>query len=358
MNRRDQNVSNQQGGYRNEDNSWESPRQPSQWSESGRQAGGGLDSDDNQRPAYWDDEEQRERGRSVESRYGGRQREDWQDRDYTGASPGARNREDFSRDQGGLSSGFRRAYGEADRAGGYREDRRYQSRGAHLPHSYDASAGNAFSSFTSEDYGGRDFSNRTGGGYGTFGAYGHSSESYRPAYGPGSISWFGSGTQDEYGSWRHYGESRGFLQRAGDEIASWFGDEDAARRREQDHRGRGPSDYTRSDERIREDVNDRLTHDGRVDATNIRVSVKDGEISLDGTVSSRQAKRRAEDVADEISGVKHVQNNLRVQETSQISGTGRLGSSGAGSTGSYSSEAGASTSSASGSAARSSDKAN
>ena len=45
---------------------------------------------------------------------------------------------------------------------------------------------------------------------------------------------------------------------------SWFGDEDAARRRQQDHSGRGPSNYTRSDERIREDVCDRLgaTNDG------------------------------------------------------------------------------------------------
>ena len=29
---------------------------------------------------------------------------------------------------------------------------------------------------------------------------------------------------------------RGFLQRAGKEVMSWFGDEEAARRREMDHR--------------------------------------------------------------------------------------------------------------------------
>jgi hypothetical protein len=110
-------------------------------------------------------------------------------------------------------------------------------------------------------------------------------------------------------------EGRGFWDRASDEVASWFGDEDAARRREQDHRGRGPSNYTRSDERIREDANDRLTDDWRVDASNVTVTVDKGEITLNGTVTSREAKRRAEDVVDSISGVKHVQNNLRVQET-------------------------------------------
>jgi osmotically-inducible protein OsmY len=117
-------------------------------------------------------------------------------------------------------------------------------------------------------------------------------------------------------------ERRGFWDRAGDEVASWFGDEDAARRREQDHRGRGPKDYTRSDERIREDANDRLTDDWRVDASNVTITVKDAEVTLDGTVASREAKRRAEDVVDNVSGVKHVQNNLRVQDMSGTAYTG------------------------------------
>lgn len=105
---------------------------------------------------------------------------------------------------------------------------------------------------------------------------------------------------------------RGFFERAGDEIASWFGDDDAQRRRQSDYRGHGPSGYTRSDERIREDVNDRLTDDSRVDARNVTVTVASGEVTLDGTVSSRDQKRRAEDVVEDLSGVKHVQNNLRV----------------------------------------------
>ncbi|WP_210335330.1 BON domain-containing protein [Microvirga sp.] len=79
------------------------------------------------------------------------------------------------------------------------------------------------------------------------------------------------------------------------------------------HRGRGPKGYRRSDERIHEDVCERLTEDPLIDASNIEVLVKDGEITLNGTVMSRGLKRRAEDLVELASGVSHVQNNLRVQ---------------------------------------------
>jgi hypothetical protein len=36
-----------------------------------------------------------------------------------------------------------------------------------------------------------------------------------------------------------------------------------------------------------------------------------GEVTLTGTVESRYAKRLAEDLAESVSGVTHVQNNLR-----------------------------------------------
>ena len=116
---------------------------------------------------------------------------------------------------------------------------------------------------------------------------------------------------DRYGRRDDGGDERGFFERAGDEVMSWVGDRDARRRREQDHRGRGPKNYSRSDERIREDVNDRLTEDVWVDASEIEVSVEGGEVTLTGTVEDRRSKRRAEDCADAVSGVKHVQNNLR-----------------------------------------------
>jgi len=109
-------------------------------------------------------------------------------------------------------------------------------------------------------------------------------------------------------------EERGMWDRTSDEVSPWFGDEDVERRREMDYRGRGPRGYTRSSERIREDVCDRLTDDSWVDASNIEVDVSGTEVTLSGTVESRPQRRRAEDCAESVSGVTHVQNNLRVAE--------------------------------------------
>ena len=81
--------------------------------------------------------------------------------------------------------------------------------------------------------------------------------------------------------------------------------------------GRGPKDYKRSDDRIREEISDRLTDDHHVDATEISVQVQGGEVTLTGTVPSRDQKRRAEDLAESISGVREVTNNLRVHRHDQ-----------------------------------------
>jgi hypothetical protein len=78
------------------------------------------------------------------------------------------------------------------------------------------------------------------------------------------------------------------------------------------YRGVGPKGYVRSDERIRELVCDELMDDPWVDASGIEVAVKDGEVTLSGTVENRDAKRWAEDIAHHAGGVKHVQNNLRI----------------------------------------------
>lgn len=125
-------------------------------------------------------------------------------------------------------------------------------------------------------------------------------------------------------------ETRTWWDRTQDEVQAFFGDEDARRRREWDemraaarpngeHRGRGPRGYRRSDDRIREDVSDRLTEDAWLDASYIDVEVKDGEVTLSGMVANRGDKRRAEDLAESCSGVSHVQNNLRVQRSATAS---------------------------------------
>lgn len=315
MNRRDPNFPNRQAGsYDRDDSGSDTPRQASQWQSDSDRQSGGWETDANERTDYF------RQDRAAEGRYSGdestgtRYREDQQWR--AGRERGYRESADAGRTY--RDSG-RSAYGEGyagDRANTPGSGYRFSGSRGEGTHAFDASGGNDFRSFTSEDYGRGDFS-RSGSGGVTGGL--HPSNTYRESYGPGS--W--GRHRDEYDadagehdSWRAYGERRGFFQRAGDEVASWFGDDDAARRREADHRGRGPSDYTRSDERIREDINDALTHDWRLDASHVRVTVKDGEVTLEGTVDSRQDKRRAEDLADNITGAHHVQNNLRLNSTS------------------------------------------
>lgn len=122
--------------------------------------------------------------------------------------------------------------------------------------------------------------------------------SYRPAYGPG-------GQPSGYDPVRHHyvGRAPGYQSYSDRDLYDWA---DAG------HRGKGPKSYLRPDARIEENVNDRLTDHPRLDATDIEVSVKDSEVTLSGYVSDRREKRIAEDCAEGVTGVRHVQNNLRV----------------------------------------------
>jgi hypothetical protein len=76
--------------------------------------------------------------------------------------------------------------------------------------------------------------------------------------------------------------------------------------------GRGPRGYKRSDDRIRDDVSEELERHGWIDASDIEVTVQDGEVTLTGSVESRSQKRMAEDAAERVTGVKDVHNQLRV----------------------------------------------
>ena len=75
--------------------------------------------------------------------------------------------------------------------------------------------------------------------------------------------------------------------------------------------GRGPKGYQRSDTRIHEEVCDRLTYSD-VDAENVEVTVANGEVTLAGTVRDRWDKRRAEDIVEDVAGVREVHNSIRV----------------------------------------------
>lgn len=272
-----------------------------------------------------------------------------------GFGGGRQQRDDFSRSSGGYrsdssafddydrqgQSNYGSSYGGGeDRSGGY--GRQSQSRG-----SYGSQGGYGPSSggYGQGGYGGQGSSY----GSGSYGAGGQGSGYGSSSYGGGG---YGGSSSYDRGSQhiperRYDRDERGFFDRASDEVMSWFGDDDAARRRKMDaqenHSGRGPANYTRSSERLIEDANERLTRDPHVDASKINVTCKDNEITLEGTVDSRSAKRRAEDIVEDISGVKHVQNNLRVEARESYYSQG--GSASYGSTGSTSPAAGSTSSS-------------
>lgn len=79
------------------------------------------------------------------------------------------------------------------------------------------------------------------------------------------------------------------------------------------HRGRGPKNYKRSDQRILEDVGEMLTRHGEIDASDVELSVNEGVVSLSGTVEHRRIKRLIEDLIDHIAGVTDVQNQLKIR---------------------------------------------
>jgi hypothetical protein len=76
-------------------------------------------------------------------------------------------------------------------------------------------------------------------------------------------------------------------------------------------RGRGPKNYQRSDERIREEICESLARQGRLDASEVEVQVTNGEVLLTGTVARRDDKLAIEHLVDNVYGVLDVRNEIR-----------------------------------------------
>ena len=78
------------------------------------------------------------------------------------------------------------------------------------------------------------------------------------------------------------------------------------------YRGLGPRGYVRSDQRIYEDLCDRLTENPFIDASDIAVTVRDRAVTLAGSVDNILALHQAEEIAREVAGVANVRNDLIV----------------------------------------------
>ena len=78
------------------------------------------------------------------------------------------------------------------------------------------------------------------------------------------------------------------------------------------YRGVGPRDFVRADERIREELNERLTDADDLDASGVTVEVENGVAKLGGSVPQRRMKHRAEDIAVACTGIRDVRNEIQV----------------------------------------------
>lgn len=249
-----------------------------------------------------------------EGRYG---RGGWQDPDYEGVSPAMR--------RGDYETGYRshpRFRDQDDRGGRYYGDdgRSRLYREAWEGREGDRE-GHRFGSYEADQRWAREMRRPAARGVYSGGTGGYD---YERGYGDGGREEpRGEGFEDRA---RDAGD---FFRRTGRRISNWFSDvagEGEDRRRYEAYRGArglGPKGYKRSDERISDDVHQRLADDVWLDASSINVSVSGGEVTLSGTVDSREAKHRAERIVEDLSGVGHVQNNLRVQAGSYFTTAGK-----------------------------------
>ncbi|WPU66694.1 BON domain-containing protein [Peredibacter starrii] len=83
-----------------------------------------------------------------------------------------------------------------------------------------------------------------------------------------------------------------------------------ALRLQEDYFGKGPKGYKRSDDRIRDEVNEALYLSREINASEIEIEVTDGLVFLRGKVESRPIKRLTEEVIENIAGVIDVRNEL------------------------------------------------
>ena len=246
-----------------------------EWQQGGHDRGFVERAGDEVRSWFGDEEAQRRRMRDERDEPS-RARGDWGGRE-------GRERSDWSREP--VDRDWSRQWGYVEgRGGGY---------------------GDRSSEWASRGYGSTGYGYSGQSGYGGSGTWGRQRDWDRePRWGGQGPGGFGSyereSDRSRRGDWARY---------AGLESA-----------RERDpmtgpHYGRGPRNYQRSDERIREDLCERLSQHSYLDPSDVEVRVESGEVTLQGNVDDRWAKRTIEEIAETVWGVKEVHNQLRITQS-------------------------------------------
>jgi hypothetical protein len=219
-------------------------------------------------------------------------REDWRDHDGDRTRrrdwPARDNRDDFG--QADYSSDY--DYDPRTRTA-QRADERYAGRDDYgqadytSDWAYDPERGRPYRRFSNED---RSFHDRDGDG--------------QPDR--GGRSWMDKAGDFLAGRPRHPDDRRHDYE--GDDRRRAYEDRRDYDAERSSRRRRGPSDRV-----LWAVIMERLEDERRLDLRDVDVTVRDGEVTLNGTVRHKEDRRRIEDIAD-IDGVRHVQNNLRARD--------------------------------------------
>ena len=245
------------------------------------------------------------------------ERNDWdknRDREQEFDRERGAHRMDYGRTREGRGSDASRWENEGGRNESEREGRgnfpRYEDRGRDYQDDYRRERGESHGGGTrTADFGQRGDWGRQGswGTYGNRPSFDREREEYGQYGNQGRGQYEGQSGDQNRG--RNQGQSGAYGQYGGGmgSFSGGFG----GRNEQGQHSGRGPKNWQRSDERIKEDVNERLTEHSHIDATEIDIQVRNGEVTITGTVEDRRIKRMVEDLVEGVSGVKEVHNQLR-----------------------------------------------
>lgn len=187
----------------------------------------------------------------------------------------------------------------------------------------DAPRRDDYGAYGAQGYGGEGGSGAQGyGAQGAYGRYGSQSDYGTPGgYGGDYIGRQGgqrqrTGGGAQYGGSVSYGEGayggygQGDMGTASRESRPW----------EQSGMGgramrRGPKGYQRSDERLREEICERLMNRWDIDSSDVTVNVQEGRVTVEGVVPERRMRHAIEDLVDDCHGVQDIENHIRVQRS-------------------------------------------
>lgn len=253
-----------------------------------------------------------------QSQSAGRQGEGWSQSGGWGGSDPQSFRGGGSRQEGQGSFQHQQGYGQSQ-GGGYESEEFGRGYGGGQERYYGQS--NPRPASPRYEHGGRQQGYGGGQGYG---------QQYGQSFGQGgdygqSGSGYGGGQQ--YGGQQFGGQQFGAQGGSGQYgMPGQQGSQRFGQQTQSNRNRRGPKDFVRSDERIREAVCERLSEEDSIDISEVSVNVKEGCVTLEGTVPERRMRHTIEDIADNCWGVKDVENHVRVQ--SQYGQSGQAGASG------------------------------